>query len=164
MPPRFCKVGASDDVTPPGHETGQDARSMNDPSFLDAFKHDPLVFVGCVFVGTMSLLVGLIALATRSHRTRAKRGLGAVAAVGGVVALAMGIAGWMSHGAGLDAVLATPGLSPADIERLRHASAIEGRWSLIAGAMAGVPPLLIGLVAAWLTRASPALDDAAPRP
>src|SRR5688572_28473782 len=120
---------------------------MHDPTFLDAFKHNPLVFVASVFVGTMSLLVALIALATKGHRGRPKRVLGAVAAIGGLIALGLGIAGWLSHGSGLDAVVATPGLSPAHIERLRRAYAIEGRWSLIAGAIAGAPPIVLGLLA-----------------
>lgn len=118
-----------------------------EPSFVDAFKQNPLFFlIGILFAGLgLSLAVAGLVFATR--RSKAGIVLGFVAVLGGLCALGSGVVGWLLAKSQVEAAVQSPGLSAGDRSRLMEAGSAEALHSLEFGIAACALPLLAGMTA-----------------
>jgi hypothetical protein len=120
------------------------------PSLLSAFKEYPLFMFGSGvfgFMGLSCLVVSLVML-----RSRVALGLGAMAAVLGVLAMGSGVGGLFFVRSKTDIVLTIPGLSEHDKQRIVEYSDAQSNYQAMFGLGAGVIPLLGGVVLAALGR------------
>lgn len=116
-----------------------------DPTFLEAFKDDPIFMLGALVLGVFAIIAALIALFVRTKGARI--GLGVAALLLGFAALGLGALGTLNERNHTDIVAATPGLSLQDRGRLVTYGYAEANYHLIAGAVCAVPGGALGLLA-----------------
>jgi len=128
-------------------------------SVFQTFKEDPLFFLLAILVAGGGVVLGIIALVARARSRGAAVSLGAIAVVAGLSAMGLGAVGSARLRASAEAVQKLPGLTAADLVKLRAQSDAEARHPLMVGLGAGAVPLLLGglaLVLALTGRSRPA--------
>jgi hypothetical protein len=116
-------------------------------SLLDAFKYAPIPFLLATFAAGLSLSLGIVALAalgTSRKATGIAAGVALALALGVVL---IGVLGWASGNAMVEAAVATPGLSTDDIVRLRAKGGAEAMMPLTFSMVAAAIPGLLAVVA-----------------
>jgi hypothetical protein len=116
-----------------------------EPSFLEAFKDDPLYMLGAALLGLVALVGAGIAFLPKSPSARLS--IAAVAMLLAFGALGVGALGTIHERNLTESAAETPGLTAADRERLTTYGNAEASYHLLAGAGSALPGGLLGLVA-----------------
>lgn len=118
-----------------------------EPSFIDAFKQNPLFFLIGILLGGLGLALAITAMVFAGRGSKVGIVLGFVAILSGLGALTSGVVGWMFGRSGIEAAAQSPGLSAGDRARLIQAGYAESLYSLELGIAASALPLLAGMTA-----------------
>lgn len=128
-----------------------------EPTFVDAFRANPIFFVLIGMLAAAAFVVALVALVSLARPRRALVA-GIVAGALAVAAMGAGAFAWHSARSTVDEALAIAGLTDRDRERIRAAGYAEAAYPLYFGLAAATLPLLAASVAVLvsLTRGNPA--------
>lgn len=123
------------------------------PTFLEAFKENPVwIFFGLLF-GLIGLVLAAIAFALVKNRPSS----GMRAAIGGLVlgvlAVFSGANGFLGQNARTAATLEAPGLSELDKQHLREFGNALARDNALAGSFLGLPALGLSAFIVMMVRA-----------
>jgi hypothetical protein len=118
-----------------------------DVSLLGAVKHSPLFFVLVVMLGAPAFPVSLVGVIMMLRRAPVARLLGFVALAGAVLALLVGVMGWLYGRHLADSAAASPGLNVVEKTLLQEAGYTEAAYHLWFGLAVTLPSVLFGVVA-----------------
>lgn len=121
-----------------------------EPSFLEAFKQNPLFFLVSIFFGGLGLALAVLALVLASRASKLGIVIGLVAVLAGLGALGSGVVGWLTSRSLVESAAASPGLSASDRSRIMEAGNAEAIYSLELGIGVCALPLLLGMAACGL--------------
>jgi hypothetical protein len=117
-----------------------------EPSFLDAFKENPVFFVLALFCASLGFALGVLSLLLR-QKSMISLILSLAAITMGLASGAAGAIGAAQLVSQAEAAIGTPGLSANDRARLVDYARSSAVYPFATGAVGAVPAMLLGGIA-----------------